>query len=68
MILTKEPGDEFAAYAFVMPNSIHPLRGEVADYAQTIDDVEEMSGLNFFSALGDTLEDDLESSVAEWPF
>ncbi|MFC1639799.1 DNA/RNA non-specific endonuclease, partial [Gemmatimonadota bacterium] len=55
-------------FAFVMPNQPAPLAGEPSDYLVTVDLVEALSGLDFFSVLPDSLEDRLEEEVATtWP-
>ena len=55
-------------FAFVMPNTDQQLEGAPGDYMVTVDLVESLSGLDFFSALPDSLEEVLEAEVAEeWP-
>lgn len=54
------------AIAFVYPNM--PTPGNMQDYAMSIDDLEEMLGFDFFSALPDHIENLVESeySFTEW--
>jgi endonuclease G, mitochondrial len=55
-------------FAFVMPNQPTQLTGEPSDYLVTVDLVEALAGLDFFSALPDSLEDRLEEEIATtWP-
>jgi len=61
-----EPG--FKAIGFVLPNSDCPK--DLKDYAVSVDEVERLTGLDFFSLLDDTTEDALESSfdTSLWNF
>ncbi|MFL5764879.1 MAG: DNA/RNA non-specific endonuclease [Bacteroidia bacterium] len=54
-------GPEKKAIAFVMPNE--GSKNSVFDYAVTIDSVERLTDINFFPALPDDLENDLESHI-----
>lgn len=54
--------DEPRGIAFVYPNMKCP--GNMQDYATTIDDVEKMTGFDFFSALPDEIENKIESSYS----
>ncbi|MDE6521468.1 MAG: DNA/RNA non-specific endonuclease [Muribaculaceae bacterium] len=58
--------DEPRGIAFVYPHAKCP--GNMQDYATTIDEVEKITGFDFFSTLPDELEHKLEStySFAEW--
>lgn len=58
--------DEPRGIAFVYPHMKCP--GNMQDYATTIDEVEKITGFDFFSSLPDELESKLESmySFAEW--
>lgn len=60
-------GDEKKAIAFIIPNGKPPFR--LVDYAVSIDSVEALTGLDFFSKLEDSLENALESldDIFEWP-
>ncbi|MBL4650572.1 MAG: DNA/RNA non-specific endonuclease [Aureispira sp.] len=53
-------GDEKKAIAFVMPNEL--CKQAMVSYAVSVDAVEEMTGLDFFSNLDESLEKELESS------
>lgn len=53
-------GPEFKAIAFVMPNE--GSKQPVFDYAVSIDSVECLTGINFFPALPDAIENNLESN------
>lgn len=50
------------AIGFVYPNM--KCDGNMASYAVTVDDVEKMTGFDFFSALPDDIENDIESIVS----
>ncbi len=54
------------AIGFVYPNMRAP--GNMENYAMTVDEVEELTGLDFFSSLPDELENKIESSKSfkEW--
>ncbi len=55
-------------FALLMPNQTDPLDGAPADYLVSVDLVEALSGLDFFSALPDALEESLEEkTAATWP-
>lgn len=54
------------AIAFVYPNMASP--GNMSDYATTVDEVEKITGFDFFYALPDDIENEVESasSFKEW--
>lgn len=54
------------AIAFVYPNQ--PAPGNMQSYAMSVDDLEEILGFDFFSALPDSIENKIESkfSFTEW--
>jgi endonuclease G len=55
-------------FGFVIANQTEPLEGAPADYLVSVDSVEVISGLDFFSALADSVEDSLEAETAvTWP-
>ena len=54
------------AFAFVMANQNEPLVGEPEHYMVSVDLVEALSGLNFFSALSETVEEELEEKTAAY--
>ncbi|MBX7226676.1 MAG: DNA/RNA non-specific endonuclease [Chitinophagales bacterium] len=61
----KEP--EYKAIAFIMPNT--NVTQPVLNYVVTIDEIEKRTGVDFFPALDDTLEERLEktSRISDWP-
>ena len=61
-----EDGD-IRAYGFVMENTQQRLGSDVTRYARSIDEIEELTGLDFFSYLPDGIETVIESAVSEWP-
>lgn len=58
--------EEPRGIAFVYPNM--PAPGNMQDYAMSIDDLEEITGFDFFPSLPDDIEEKLESSYSfkEW--
>jgi endonuclease G len=50
------------ALAFIFPQNANP-RASLMTFVTTIDEVEEQSGIDLFSALEDSIEDDLEASM-----
>ena len=54
------------AIAFVFPNMSSP--GSMQNYVMTVDDVEKLTGYDFFSSLPDDIENEVESkaSFREW--
>ena len=58
--------DHPRAIGFIYPNMTAP--GNMQDYAMSVDEVERLTGLDFFSALPDSLESLIESrySFTEW--
>jgi endonuclease G, mitochondrial len=50
--------------AFLVPN--HSSKKWVDDFIVSVDYVEEITGLDFFAALPNDLEDDLESQISPW--
>ncbi len=67
-ILVDLEGPEKKAIGFVMPNATS--NQPVTAYVKTIDEIEEMTGIDFFPELDDDLENELESKVntAKWTF
>jgi endonuclease G len=59
---------DYKAIAFIIPNKAGAY--ELSQYAVSVDSVESITGIHFFSALPDSLEQKLESefNVADWPF
>lgn len=58
--------DKPRAIAFVYPNDIAP--GNMQNYSMSVDEAEVLTGFDFFSALPDSIENLIESSVSfkEW--
>ena len=58
--------DHPRAIAFVYPNDLAP--GNMQEYAMSVDDLEDMLGYDFFSALPDAIENAIEAefSFTEW--
>ena len=54
--------DEPRAIGFMYPNDHCP--GNMKNYAMSVDEVEHKTGLDFFSALPDELENDIESKIS----
>jgi endonuclease G len=59
---------DYKAIAFIIPNQAGAY--ELSHYAVSVDSVESITGIHFFSTLPDPLEQKLESefNVADWPF
>jgi endonuclease G len=67
VILCEHPDGSHEMFAFVMPNSLAP-QGEPRDYIVSVERVQHLSGLDFFSALPDSEEHRLEAVVnSNWP-
>lgn len=58
--------DEPRAIGFVYPNMSSP--GNMADYVMSVDEIEKLTGIDFFSSLPDDIEDKVEAvaSFKEW--
>ena len=56
-----EDAKSLIALAFIFPNK--KCQSSLMNYAVTVNEVEERSGLNFFSLLEDQVEEDVESQV-----
>ena len=67
-ILLDIEGKEKKAIGFVMPHEVS--NKPITAYIKTIDEIEEITGIDFFPALDDELEDELESKViqSKWKF
>lgn len=61
--LLKQFKGRWYAIAFVMPNK--PATGKISAFTTSVDRVEELTGLDFFSALPDDVENQIES-VCNW--
>ncbi len=70
MALLFKKGESFKAIAFWMEHQdSNPSTIKLADYALTIDELEEKTGIDFFPSLNDNLENALEAtySIKSWP-
>lgn len=61
-VLLAPYSEPMRAIGFVYPNMQCP--GNMANYATTVDKIEKITGMDFFSALPDDLEDTMEASVS----
>lgn len=67
-ILTRTVSGNYESYAFVMPNQDFSIPGDPEDYLISVDSLESITGLDFFSKLDDVIENNIESITAtEWP-
>ena len=69
MALLFKKGDSFKAIAFWMEHTDSPKSTKLVDYALSIDELEEKTGIDFFPSLNDNLENALEAtySTKAWP-
>lgn len=68
VILCEHPNGRHEMFAFIMPNSLDPIPGEARDYIASVDRVQRLSGLDFFAALPDDEERQLEALLnSDWP-
>lgn len=65
-IILKHTPEETKSIAFLLPNTQCNLK--LVDYVVTIDSIEALTGLDFFSELPDSIENDIESKIdiAAW--
>jgi endonuclease G len=66
VILCVHPNDGKEMFAFVMPNLDKP-NGRIRDYTSSVDHVEKLTGLNFFSSLPPDEQRRLERKVTDLP-
>lgn len=64
MALLFKKGESFKAIAFWLEHTSQPKTTKLADYALSIDALEEKTGIDFFSALNDQLEKSVEASYS----
>lgn len=64
-LLNEHADGSYTAYAFIMPNE-DVGDHEVDEFLVTVDELEAMTGLDFFAALDDDDEADLESDLPRW--
>ena len=69
MALLFKKGDSFKAIAFWMEHTDTPKSTKLVDYALSIDELEEKTGIDFFPSLNDNLENAIEAtySTKAWP-
>lgn len=69
MALLFKKGESFKAIAFWMEHTDTQKSLKLSDYALSIDELEEKTGIDFFPSLNDNLENALEStySLKAWP-
>lgn len=67
-VVLRQHKGKWQAIGFIIPNV--PSSAEFDEYAVTVDKVEEMTGYDFFSALEDKIESEVESSfdLSKWPY
>lgn len=65
-LLSKSNNGDTIMAAFIMPNK--KCEGEIWDYAVSVDEIEERTGIDFFSALDDSIENETEKNInlSEW--
>lgn len=66
-VLRRTPKGEWEAYGFVAPNWFGGLPKDVSSFLVSIDNIETMSGLDFFSVLPDEIENPIEGRIPKWP-
>lgn len=68
VVLCEHASGAHEMFAFVMANRLEPLSGQPIDYVASVDRVEQLTGLNFFTELPDPEEDRLEALIpTSWP-
>ena len=61
-----DPTDEQKMLGFILPNT--EIKKDISEYAVPIDDIEARTGIDFFSALPDSIENKLESQLINWEY
>lgn len=61
-VILDHTGPDLKAIAFIMPNI--PSKASLQSYVVSVDEVERVTGINFFPALDDQIEEQLESKVS----
>lgn len=59
-VILKKKGDTWSGIGFIFPNS--ECKGGMFDYAKSIDEVEKITGIDFFYNLPDNIENQVEAS------
>lgn len=68
VILCEHGPDDLQTFAFVMPNSLLRISGTPRDFLVSVDHVEQISGLDFFALVVDSLENRIERvTQTNWP-
>ena len=68
VILCEHDAGAIELFAFIVPNQLQPISGSPGAFLVSVDSVEAVSRLDFFTALPDADEDRLEATVATtWP-
>jgi endonuclease G len=68
VVLCEHASGAHEMFAFIMANRLEPLSGQPVDYVASVDRVEQLTGLNFFTELPDPEEDRLEALIpTSWP-
>lgn len=67
VILLRGADNRLSMYAFRMKNLTKGITGPTTKYQTTVDDIEKATGIDFFPGLANSMEDQLESTKAEWP-
>jgi endonuclease G len=68
VILCEHPQQQYEMYAFIMPNQKAKLPGTSKDYIVSVDEVERLTGLDFFALLPEPMQKTLEAGKATvWP-
>jgi len=67
-ILSLNEDGGYAAYAFLIPNQKSAIPGATTDYLILIDDLEDITGYDFFPDLDDEIENQIEAMLPmNWP-
>ena len=67
VILCEHATGTIEMVAFQMENDLNPISGQPRDHVISVDEIENLTGLNFFSAMPDAEEDPLEAMTSPWP-
>ena len=67
-VLLMDENSRYSMYVFLMPNQRDNIPGVPADYLLKVDRLEEITGYDFFPAIDDNIENNLESIMpSSWP-
>ena len=61
-----DPTNEQKMLGFIMPNK--KLEKNISEYAVTIDEIEARTGIDFFNALPDSIENNLADTLIQWDY